>query len=193
MKPYLLLPLVLVVLGAAPPPASVSRRGVEDLLGVPNTWNPFPDYTLDVQVGPTYPAGLPILLTIKLTNQGKTPLTYWCGGPGRYPPFRGVRASVTLEGGKPTLAPLSNGQYERGSGQIRQIIPSESMQIPGVLPPLSKGSYTIQIGNAKSVHVKVTDDPALLKKREADLLAGIRKGDPVYPSRRRTGVYNKPR
>ncbi len=179
MKPYHLLPLILIVLGAAPP-AGVQRRtgDVHDV--VLNTRNPFPEFALDVQVDPTYPTRLPIRLTIKITNRGKTRAGgYWCGGPGRYPSLRGIQASVVQEGGKATLAPLSNGQCEVGSGQALYVEPGESMRIPGVLPPLSKGSYTIQIGNAKSVQVKVSDDPALLKKHEAALLAGVRKGDPV--------------
>jgi hypothetical protein len=141
--------------------------------------SPFPDCALDVQVDPTYPAGVPILLTIQLTNKGKTPVTYWCGGPRRYPSLGGVEASVVRDGDKPTLTPLSNGQYIMGSGMHLQIEPGESIQIPGVLPPLSKGSYTIQVGDGKSAQLKVTDDPDLLKKRETDLLGGVRKGDPV--------------
>lgn len=157
----------------------VPARANQPLLISPDAKSLFPDCKLDVQAEPTHAAGVPILLTIKLTNQGKTPVTYWCGGPGGYPALNGVGASVVKEGGKPILSPLSNGQYIMGSGMHRKIEPGESVQIPGVLPPLSKGSYTIQIGDGKSAKVKVTDDPALLKQREADLRAGVRKGDPV--------------
>lgn len=155
----------------------VAARATQPLF--PNTKSPFPDCKLDVQVEPTQPAGVPISLNIQLTNQGKEPVMYWCGGPRQYPSLNGVQASVTQEGGKPILTLLSNGQYVMGSGRNLQIKPGESLQIPGVLLPLSKGSYTIQIGDGKSGQVKVTDDPALLKQREADLLAGVRKGDPV--------------
>ncbi|HZZ78150.1 MAG TPA: hypothetical protein VFE62_06510 [Gemmataceae bacterium] len=138
----------------------------------------FPSCTLDVKTDPTHPVGMPIILSIQLTNKGKTPVSYWCGGPRDYPGLGGLQATVTPEGGKPTVATLSNGQYFLGSGMDRQIKPGQAMEVPGVMPPLPKGSYTIQIGEGKSVQVKVADDPDLLKKREADLLAGVRKGDP---------------
>jgi RNA polymerase sigma factor (sigma-70 family) len=135
--------------------------------------------TYDVTADAVQPAGSPLLLTITLTNNGKEPIPWWCGGPAMdYPGVSGLKAQLTDAAGMVRESQLSNGQYTAGSGLVRTIAPGASVAIPALLPPQAKGTYVIQIGKDKSARVSVQDNPELLKKRELDLLARARKKEP---------------
>jgi hypothetical protein len=136
------------------------------------------DSSTDVEAEKTQPAGVPILVRITLTNIGQTPISYWCGGPAKYPGAHKFSARIMDDKGQTREATLSNGQYEMGSGVFRRIQPGQSVTLPAALEPLPAGSYTIQVGEGKPGKVSVKDDPQLLQAREQDLLKRIRQGEP---------------
>ena len=140
---------------------------------------PFPaDLPTDVTADETQPAGLPVLIEITLTNTGKTTVSYWCGGPDRYPGAHEFSARVTDDRGKTRAVGLANGQYVMGSGVYRPIEPGEFVILPATLESLPAGSYTIRVGKGKSAKVVVKDDPMLVRAREQDILKRIRHGEP---------------
>ncbi len=139
--------------------------------------NPPPHSSTVVRADATQPAGLPILLTVTVTNNGKEAIVYWTDF-GHYPPGFWFEARFTDARGKVHEARLSNDQGHPGSGGGRQIQPGDSVTAPAMMVPLPVGSYTIQVWNGKSAVVTVKDDPQLARKWDQDILAKIRKGDP---------------
>src|SRR5260370_19247632 len=63
---------------------------------------------VDVRTEPTQPTGVPILLSLTVTNIGKAPIVYWT--PAGYPPAKanGFKARVTDSQGIPLELELSN-------------------------------------------------------------------------------------
>jgi RNA polymerase sigma-70 factor (ECF subfamily) len=156
---------------AIQPPAPQPPDKAKDKPAAERTW--------DVAADAVQPAGSPVLLTITMTNTGKQPLAYWCGGPSMaYPAVVGVKVQVTDEAGQTQQLQPSNGQCVAGSGIMVPVQPGAAVKIPAVLPPLPTGTYTIRIGDGRSARVTVKDDAELLSQREKDLLVRAGKGEP---------------
>jgi hypothetical protein len=137
-----------------------------------------PDSSTDVEADETQPAGAPILVRITLRNTGKTAISYWCGGPAKYPGAHEFSARLTNGQGKTREAVLSNGQFQMGSGAMHEIQPGQSVTLPAALEPLPAGSYSIQVGKGKPSKIIVKDSPELTRQREQDILKRVRKGEP---------------
>jgi len=138
----------------------------------------FPDAKLDVKADAVHPAGVPIVLDVKLTNLGLKPLGYWCGGPGQYPGFNHTVVTVTDTDGKSRREPLSNGQYIEGSGMGRSVESCASIQVPGMLPALPAGRYTLRIGKGEPTSIEVKADAALGRAWDEALVKRVRAGEP---------------
>lgn len=90
-------------------------------------------------------ANLPIAFRMKVANSGNVPFSYWCGGPGRYPPGDEFVAVIAAADGATKEYRLSNGQYTQGgSGSGITIRPGDATWLPVVLEPLPVGRYTLQ-------------------------------------------------
>jgi hypothetical protein len=137
-----------------------------------------PDSLTDVEADEVQPAGAPILVRITLTNTGQKVITYWCGGPAKYPGAHAFTARITNERGKTRESVLSNGQFQGGSGGNCPIQPGQSVTLPAALEPLPAGSYTLQVGKGKPAKIIVKDAPELTREREQDILKRVRKGEP---------------
>lgn len=146
-----------------------------------------PSATLKAEVVGPRLVDMPLEFQLTITNTGKEPISYWCGGPGRYPSVRLYLVEITNEAGKTWTVPLTNGQYEEGSGSFQSI--RETQTVPAVCDPLPEGSYTLKVSGkrsgylkdgkkiitwpamtAKPVTIEIKDDPALLKKIEKNML-----------------------
>jgi RNA polymerase sigma factor (sigma-70 family) len=145
---------------------------------VPDEKPEFANAQLDVRTAAVQPAGVPILLDIKLTNLGKEPLHYWCGGPGRYPGFNNTIVHIVDGQGKASMAVLSNGQYIQGSGISVPVPSCTAIDVPAVIPPLAPGKYTLRIGRGEVARIEVKEDAALAGQWEQALLKRIRAGEP---------------
>jgi hypothetical protein len=135
------------------------------------------------------------LVNVTLTNATEGQLSYWTGGPGRYPDARYFKAHITDSLGNSRQAAMSNGQYNAGSGGHIQIRPGGSTVMPAALAPQPAGEYSIQIGAGNKKMVTIKDDPQLLRERETKLIERIRNGEPFaqhvaskYASKSTTGA-----
>lgn len=91
---------------------------------------PEPAFKLVLKGPADFPAGLPALVSLEVTNCGKAPASYWCGGPGRFPGAQEFSAALTNDKGEPLAAQLSNGQYTHGSGRNYPIGPGQTIVVP---------------------------------------------------------------
>jgi hypothetical protein len=99
--------------------------------------------TLRVEMaGPTL-AGFPIELQLTITNTGKVPLVYWCGGPGNYPGADAFTLMATDANGRTRNLQLDNGQHEKGSGADHSITSYQAF--PAACGPLSPGTYRLVV------------------------------------------------
>jgi hypothetical protein len=145
------------------------------------------ELSVAVQADSTQPAGLPILLTLTVTNTGDKPYLYWA--PGRsYPPGDSFLAVITDDSGNVREAQMNNDRGGPGSGGIFELLHGQSINIPVCIGPIAPGSYKIEVkyGNGisgavmkmdQAYRVVVKNDPDLAKRREEDLVARIRKGE----------------
>jgi RNA polymerase sigma factor (sigma-70 family) len=171
--------------GPVPSPHVQPRQDVPQRMVKANVIDPtkikpeFPDATIDLKADATQPAGVPVLVTVTLRNTGKKPLTYWCGGPGRYPGLFNTLVSIVDDKNNESISVLTNGQYMQGSGILESIPPGESATFPAMLQWVRAGKYTIRVGDGKPARVTVKDDPELLKRWKEDLLKRVRQGEPI--------------
>lgn len=133
--------------------------------------------TTDVQAQSEQPAALPLLFTVKLTNTGKEPISYWAALGGKYPSAKWFKARITDAQGKSQQVEMVNDYIETGSGGRRQISSGESVTFPALIPPLPEGVFTIQVREGKSARVKVKNDRELTQKAADQLIARIAVGD----------------
>jgi RNA polymerase sigma factor (sigma-70 family) len=145
---------------------------------IPEEQKEFSGAQLDVKTAAIHPAGVPILLDVKLTNLSKDPLPYWCGGPGDYPGFNQTVVTVTDARGRKQALVLSNGQYLEGSGINRRVESCTSISVPAVCPDLPPGEYTLRIGRGVPARIVVKADADLTRQWEQDLIKQIRAGRP---------------
>jgi hypothetical protein len=139
----------------------------------------FDDFALkcasEVRCEATQASGVPILVTITLTNKGDKAMEY----PSllEYSNFNWFKLQISDARGKVREVPESNQPRGAVTGGTRTLEPGKSVDLVTVIDPLPVGIYKIQIGDGKSVRIIVKDDPQLLRTREQDLLSKIRKGD----------------
>jgi hypothetical protein len=161
-----------------------------------------PKARLAVRVYDNYAvAGLPVILRLSVTNTGRVPFHYWCGGPDRYPPAGEFVATVEGTDGEAREVPLSNGQYTQGSGSLVWVEPGQTVWLPATIDSLPPGRYTIRtvrceeqgyfpvpngpmkvtwptVASAVGLTVKVRKDPTRYDQIVAELLARTRANDP---------------
>lgn len=116
--------------------------------------------TLSLAVEGGQPAGWPIVVEVAVTNAGKEDISWWCGGPAKYPPAHHfvveVRYNADMKWQEVTP---SNGQYVRGSGFDRTLAPAESITVPLAVPidlPDSGDTLAKQDGRLGGVTVRVS-------------------------------------
>jgi hypothetical protein len=92
-------------------------------------------------------AGWPVIVDVTMTNVGKGPVTWWCGGPDRYPGAEhfAVRVRYGAESEWHEVE-ATNGQYVAGSGVTRELKLGESIVVPLAIPVEKSGgvSFTIR-------------------------------------------------
>jgi len=147
------------------------------------------------------PSGWPIVGEVTVTNMGKDDVSWWCGGPDKYPPAQhfAVKVRYGAETNWHEVTP-SNGQYVMGSGFDRILTPGESIVVPLAIPinlpdsgdTLAKqdgrmGGVTIRVStrrwvsNPVETYVTVYDKQEHLDKRRARVIsATIDGGAPFW-------------
>jgi HEAT repeat protein len=176
------------------------------LLTLISSFNPaaardLPQLTVATRADSTQPGGLPILLTLTVTNTGEEPYFYYLLLGSSYPRGSTFVAVITNESGKVREAQMGNDQRGPGSGGVSKLLRGQTINVPVYINPLVPGSYKIEVrcGNGISgavikmdqpTRVVVKNDADLAKKRDADLVARIRKGEAfaqyvagTYPNR----------
>lgn len=146
-------------------------------------------------------AQIPIVFDLSIANAGTVPFYYWCGGPDQYPAARYFRAIVRNSMGQVRAYPLSNGQYEQGSGSILSITPGKTVSLPAAMEPLPLGTYTLlaivgqpdmgypthhpnvnrlwpAVSVAMDQQIEVQEDQAAALVIESDLISRVRASEP---------------
>jgi HEAT repeat protein len=98
---------------------------------------------LKIEVNGPLLADLPLQFRLTITNTGKIPLAYWCGGPASYPSAHLFRAEVKDASGRTRWLPLHNGQHMRGRGTTCFV--AKTQLLPAAGDPLGPGTYTIRV------------------------------------------------
>jgi len=90
------------------------------------------------------PAGLPILVQLKLVNTGRVPFSFPSGGPGNYPGAWQFAATIIDDQGRSHDAEIANGQYQSWRASVLRIIgPGETMDVPVAVTAPPPGQYTL--------------------------------------------------
>lgn len=154
--------------------------------------------TLTLKLAEVVPAGRPVVFELTITNTGQTAFHYWCGGPELYPDAAAFRAELKNSSGRKIESPLSNGQYDQGSGGDQPIPPATSVMLPCVMNALPIGTWQVGVVGDQDGYLKegktvitwpslkaektksvlVRDDPELVAEYDKGLLSEIRKGNP---------------
>jgi hypothetical protein len=162
-----------------------------------------PSARLDVKIAEATLVGRPVLIEVTVANSGSAPISYWWGGPGKYPNAERFRVALTSNEGKTQEVVPSNGQYVEGSGGDLKIAPGESIKVPLAIPALAAGKWTLQVscveersfsekaGGARHVNwpavdktaggvFTVKDDAQARERWDKEVLARIRGGTDVF-------------
>ena len=116
--------------------------------------------TLSLDAGGAQPAGWPIVVEVTVTNVGKEDVSWWCGGPDKYPPAQHFKVEVRYGAGTnwQEVTP-SNGQYVMGSGFDRSLPPGGSILVPLAIPislPDSGDTLAKQDGRMGGVTIRMS-------------------------------------
>ncbi len=156
--------------------------------------NDVPQLSVYVRAQSIQPAGLPILITLNLTNVGTKPYYYLDQGTPAYPGGSHFLAVITDDSGTVRQAQMSNelsGAWGGRGGSRVEVKPlhGQAIDVPVCIDPLVPGSYRIEVKEAESVRdslivkganrvrISVRKDSELAQKWEKDLLGRIRKGE----------------
>lgn len=86
---------------------------------------------ISIKVDRFQPADNPVIIEMTLKNVGDENISWWCGGPDRYPGDRYFRVETRLGLDVSWRStPCSNGQYSMGSGFHLPLKPGESIVVP---------------------------------------------------------------
>jgi len=93
------------------------------------------EISLSIAADRIQPAGWPIIVELTVTNIGEEQISWWCGGPDKYPGAEHFIVEVRY-GGEATWHEVSasNGQYRQGSGFSLRLAPGESIVVPLAAP-----------------------------------------------------------
>lgn len=157
-----------------------------------------PQASLEISAAAMQPAGMPVFLTVRLSNTGKVPFFYWSGrGSDSYPQGDKFKVSVIDSKKKDVQAEVYNGAYTQGSGANIDVLPGKTLEFPLTVSVLPSGVYELKLSSAaevytnagksvtswpsmestSSVKVTVRVDSELKKKSESDLLTRVSRGE----------------
>jgi hypothetical protein len=143
---------------------------------------------LKVDYAREQPNGGPILVEVILTNEGDKPISWWSGGPDKYPGAQYFAVEVRY-GVKDEWVSVkaTNGQYVQGSGTDRKLPPGQSIVVPLAIPVQKVGkrpaeiSFRISAGEWKADqpiegYVSFPDRREPLDNRRTRVLTGVIDG-----------------
>ncbi len=118
------------------------------------------EVSLSIKADREQALGWPLIVDLTVTNAGKQPISWWCGGPDLYPGAEHFVVEVRY--GSDTTwhkVPASNGQYVEGSGFNRLLAPGEKIVVPLAvsIELLDSGDdLSKQDGNIGGVSMRIT-------------------------------------
>ncbi len=116
------------------------------------------DVSLSIKANRLQPMGMPVVIEVTLKNVGVDTVTWWCGGPDRYPGERYFRVETRLGTDSSwRSASSTNGQYTSGSGIHHSLKPGETIIVPLAVPvstPRTKSASKLD-EVVDSVHIRV--------------------------------------
>lgn len=84
--------------------------------------------------GNDFPKGCPVVLRLKMTNVGKDSISWWSGGPDRFPGAEHFVVEVRYGSGPWNEVKATNGQYTAGSGNGASLGAGQSIEVPLAIP-----------------------------------------------------------
>ena len=92
------------------------------------------------------PAGWPVVVEVKLTNTGAEPISWWSGGPDKYPAAEHFAVQVRYGSDSDWHdVKATNGQYTQGSGFGRALKSGESVTVPLAIPVKKADHVTVRV------------------------------------------------
>lgn len=93
------------------------------------------------------PVGWPVVVAVKLTNTGMEPISWWSGGPDKYPAAEHFVVQVRYGSDSDWRGvTATNGQYTQGSGGHRALKPGESVTVPLAIPVRKADHVAVRVG-----------------------------------------------
>ncbi len=125
--------------------------------------------SLTLKAQAVQPTDLPVLFTVRLTNTGDAPFSFWSGrGSQGYPQGEQFQIQILDAARKTVAAEPFNGAYTQGSGTNREIAPAATLEFPLAVSALAAGTYEVKLSSAKSGYLSegknITTWPAMETK-----------------------------
>lgn len=126
-------------------------------------------------------AGWPVIVEVTVKNSGGAPISWWCGGPDRFPGGQDFEVQVRYGADNDwhTVEP-TNGQYVEGSGISETLQPGKSIVVPLAIPVTRADGMHLRIhtkpwdsGEGVEKYVVVRQDRHYREKREAQVIAAV--------------------
>jgi hypothetical protein len=146
------------------------------------------EVALTVTADREQPSGWPIVVELRLTNTGKEPIGWWCGGPDVYPPAEhfAVQVRYDAEDAWNDVVP-TNGQYVQGSGSMSQLKPGGSITVPLAVPVKKKDGISVRIqardwhtAKPAEAYVQVRTEPEYADRRRARVIEAALAQTPPF-------------
>jgi hypothetical protein len=114
-----------------------------------------PKGSLSFNADAQQPFGLPVFLTVTVTNSGAVPFFYWSGrGSDGYPQGESFAVSVLDSQKKTVPAQTFNGAYAEGSGTDLEVAPGKTLKFPLTITALPPGTYDLKLSSMTSSYMK---------------------------------------
>ena len=128
------------------------------------------EVTLTVDAERNQPAGWPVVVEVTLTNIGKEPIFWGCGGPDLYPGAERFLVQLRYGGEDQwrTVA-ATNGQYRQGSSINQWLEKEQSIIVPLAIPIEREGSVFLRI-QPREWQAAATTEASVRVRRESRYL-----------------------
>ncbi len=145
---------------------------------------------LTVKADAKQPAGGPVVVEVTMTNIGPGAISWWCGGPDKYPGAEHLAVKVRYGEEAPWhKTGATNGQYTMGSGRSGTLQPGAAIVVPLAIPVdgAKRGTvrFSIEAGPwqaAEPAHgrVELVTDREIAERRQAREIAAVRAHGPPF-------------
>lgn len=144
---------------------------------------------LAVEADGDQPAGGPIILKLTMTNSGKEPVGWWCGGPDVYPGAEHFLIELRDSGTDVwRRAAATNGQYIEGSGSGQKLTNGASIVVPLAIPiDVKRDSAHVRVtprtwpaARPAEIELSLLDNQTFFDTRRARMIGSIFPGASAF-------------